>query len=117
MKKTDRKMVELVETIRGKSSGQSLLVAKVASINPFTLKMYDLTVSKHIYVNESFLKTSSGEIDGNINWDDQQDYIPKHMLAFTRRMMKADLLAAGDTVIVLQDGISFYVLERVKKVA
>ena len=44
MKKTDRKMVELVETIRGKSSGQSLLVAKVASINPFTLKMYDLTV-------------------------------------------------------------------------
>ena len=107
MKKTDRKMVELIEAIRGKSSGQSLLVAKVASTNPFTLKMYDLTVSKHIYVNESFLKTSSGEIDENIIWDDQQDYIPNHMLAFTRRMMKADLLAVGDTVIVLQDGISF----------
>lgn len=117
MKKTDRKLVELVETIRGKGSGQNLLVAKVASTSPFTLKMYDLTVSKHIYVNDSFLKTSSGEIDGNISWDDQQDYIPSHMLSFTKRMMKADLLSAGDTVIVLQDGISFYVLERVKKVA
>lgn len=117
MKKTDRKLVELVESIRGKSNGQNLLIAKVASTSPFTLKMYDLTVSKHIYVNDSFLKTSSGEIEGNISWDDQQDYIPSHMLAFTKRMMKADLLSAGDTVIVLQDGISFYVLERVKKVA
>lgn len=117
MKKTDRKLVELVEAIRGKSSGQNLLVAKVASTSPFTLRMYDLTVSKHIYVNESFLKASSGEIDENINWDNQQDYVPTQMLAFTRRMMKADLLSAGDTVIVLQDGISFYVLERVKKIA
>lgn len=117
MKKTDRKLVDLVEEIRGKSSGQKLLVAKVASTSPFTLKMYDLTVSKHIYVNESFLKASSGEIDGNISWDEQQDYIPTHMLSFIRRMMKSDLLSVGDTVIVLQDGISFYVLERVKKVA
>lgn len=45
------------------------------------------------------------------------NYVPSSLLSFTRKMFKADLLNAGDTVIVLLDGVSFYVLERVTKVA
>ena len=38
-------------------------------------------------------------------------------LALQERCFKADLLNAGDTVIVLLDGVFLYVLERVTKVA
>lgn len=117
MKKTDRKIVEMIEKLRGNNENrQNLLVAKVARLNPFALKLYDLTVTKHIYVNDSFLKTSSSEIEENISWNYEHDYVPSTMLNFTKRMLREDLLVVGDTVIVLQDGISFYVLERVRKV-
>ena len=117
MKKTDRKIAELVEALRGKNSSQTLLIGKVAGTNPFALKLYDLTVTKHIYVNQSFVKTSNAEIEGSIIWDSSQDYVPSSMLNFTKKMFRDDLLSVGDTVIVLQDGISFYILERVLKVA
>lgn len=116
-KKTDRKIVDLVNALRGNQSSQTLLIAKVNSINPFTLKMNDLVVSQHIYVNSSFLKTTSSEANSKISWDNNQDYVPNAFLDYSRKMIKADLLSAGDIVIVLLDGISFYVLERVNKVA
>ena len=114
MSKTDRKIIELVNAIRG---SQTLLVAKVNSIDPFTLKMNDLIVNQHIYVNSSFLKTTSSQINANVVWDENQDYVPNTFLSFSKQMLKADLLSVGDRVIVLLDGIEFYVLERVVKAA
>lgn len=116
-KKTDRKIIDLVNALRGNQNSQTLLIAKVNSINPFTLKMNDIVVSQHIYVNSSFLKTTSSEANSRISWDSKQDYVPNTFLEYSRKMIKADLLSAGDMVIVLLDGISFYVLERVSKVA
>lgn len=115
--KTDRKIVELIEALKGKDSGQNMLIAKVVGIDPIALKLYDLTVTKHIYVNQSFLKATASQIDNNITWDNDQDYVPSTMLNYTRKLFKADLLSVGDMVVVLQDGVSFYVLERVRKVA
>lgn len=117
MSKTDRKIVDMINAIRGSQNGQTLLIAKVNSINPFTLKMNDLVVSKHIYVNSSFLKTTASEVNSKVSWDNDQDYVPSTFLEYSRKMMKADLLSAGDRVIVLLNGIEFYVLERVVKVA
>lgn len=116
MNRTDRKLIELVQKIRGNGTEQNLLIAKVNTLTPFTLKMYDLVINKHIYINSSFLKSSSNEVDNNIVWDRNQEYIPNTMLSFSKRMIKADLLKVGDMVVVLQDGLSFYVLERVVKV-
>lgn len=117
MSKTDRKIIELVNAIRGSQGNQTLLVAKVNSIDPFTLKMNDLIVNQHIYVNSSFLKTTSSQINANVVWDENQDYVPNTFLSFSKQMLKADLLSVGDRVIVLLDGIEFYVLERVVKAA
>lgn len=117
MGKTNRKLVDLAQKIKGEQSDQMLLVAKVGSVSPFTLKMHDLTVTQHIYVNTSFTKTSSSEINSRVSWDKDQPYIPTDFLNFSKEMIQKDLLNAGDTVIVLLDGISFYVLERVVKVA
>lgn len=118
MKKTDRKIVNLVNALTSKcQNSNNLYVAKVVSTSPFKLKLYDQIITEHIYVNNSFLKTSSKAIDSNIIWDMNHNYVPSSLLSFTRKMFKADLLNAGDTVIVLLDGVSFYVLERVTKVA
>lgn len=117
MSKTDRKIIEMINAIRGSKNGQTILIAKVNSISPFTLKMNDLIVSKHIYVNSSFLKTTASEVNSKISWDSDQEYIPYTFLEYSRKMIKDDLLSAGDRVIVLLDGIEFYVLERVEKVA
>lgn len=117
MNNTDRKIVKMIEAIRGKGNGQSIYVAEVKSLNPFSIKLYDQTITKHIYVNRSFLKTTSSEIDNNIDWNENHDYVPYSLLSFTRKMFKEDLLSVGDKVIVLLDGVSFYVLERVVKVA
>lgn len=114
---TDRKIVKLVEALKSNKNNQNILIGKVNSINPFTLKMYDLIITQHIYLNNSFVKSSASAIDAEISWDRNQDYIPSNMLGTTRSLFKSDLINAGDTVIVLQDGISFYVLERVVKVA
>lgn len=114
---TDRKLVKLVEALKSNKNSQNILVGKVNSVNPFTLKMYDLIITQHIYLNSSFIKSSASAIDGGISWDRNQDYIPSTMLSTTRSLFKSDLINAGDTVIVLQDGVSFYVLERVVKVA
>lgn len=118
MKKTDRKIVNLVNALKSKcQNSNNLYVAKVISTSPFKLKLYDQIITEHIYVNNSFLKTSSNAIDSNITWDMNHDYVPSSLISFIRKMFKADLLSAGDTVIVFLDGVSFYVLERVTKVA
>ena len=92
MKKTDRKIAELVEALRGKNSSQTLLIGKVAGTNPFALKLYDLTVTKHIYVNQSFVKTSNAEIDGSIIWNSSQDYVPSvsytHLDVYKRQILQ-----------------------------
>lgn len=117
MNKTDRKIVNMIQAIRGNKNEQRIYVAEVKSINPFSIKLYDQVITKHIYVNQSFLKTSSSEIESNVSWNQNHDYVPTAFLDFTKKMLKEDLLSAEDKVIVLLDGVSFFVIERVVKVA
>lgn len=55
MKKTDRKIVNLVNALKSKcQNSNNLYVAKVVSTSPFKLKLYDQIITEHIYVNNSF---------------------------------------------------------------
>lgn len=78
---TDRHIVEFLEALKRHRNNQSILVATVKNVSPFSLSMYDVTITDHIYIN-----------------DDTK-------------------FKTGDTVVVFQSGISFYVIERVVKVA
>lgn len=49
---TDRHIVELLEMLRGQNKDQSILIGTLISINPFKIRMYDLTVTQHIYAND-----------------------------------------------------------------
>lgn len=115
MKPTDRKLIEAVLKIRGKQSEDHILVGKIHNVSPLQLNMYDQIIAQHIYLNDAYTCTNDSEITSSITWGKDDDKANYAMFPYLQSVLKKQLLHKGDTVIVLQSGISFYILERVVK--
>lgn len=115
MKPTDRKLIDAILKIRGRQSEDHILVGKIHSISPLQLNMYDQIIKKHIYLNDAYTCTSDSEISNSLTWGKDDDKANYAMFPFLQNVLKKQLLHKGDMVIVLQSGISFYILERVVK--
>lgn len=85
----DRWAVEMVDALRSGGGGRGWMFAQIKSVAPLTILAYDQVISRGLYINPDLLV-----------WTGGGGYV----------------LKAGDTVVVLQVGAEFYILERVVKV-
>ena len=117
---SERNIVEMIEVLRGcnkKSSADSgMMLAEIENISPLVLKTGNSMISKNIYVNPAYmLEADGGEEKIEILFADAP--LPKALFDFLKTFHKNYLLKKGDTVMVLQAGISFYIAEKVVKVS
>jgi len=117
---SERSIVEMVELLKGgnktPSADSGVMLAEIASVSPLVLKTSNSSISKNIYINPAYtLEASGGEAKIESLFADAP--APKMLFDFLKVFHKNYLLKKGDTVIVMQAGISFYVAEKVVKVS
>ncbi len=101
----DRWAVNLAEAIKGKQKSNGKItpeyfIAKVSSTHPFVLEINGQTITEYIYANPAYLAKPPAV--------PAQDEISNALLAF----VDSFVLHAGDAVVVIMVGNSFYVLEK-----
>lgn len=99
---------EILNRSGGGGSQNAVMLATVASTTPFTIKLHDQTVTKNLYVNPSY---RIGESDTRL-----ADAPAGNWSKFLKEFHKAFTISTGDQLVVLLDGTSFYVLEKVVQV-
>ncbi len=86
---TDKKIVEMVETLMKKlSANDSYVIAEICSIDPLRLKTHDVIIDQYIYANPIYINSPMPELK----------------------------LKVGDNVIAIQDDVSFYIIERIERI-
>lgn len=114
---TDRWASDMVEAIRGKkdsasSFGSGLMFATVNTAKPLTLKMHNQVISQGIFINPALLVDADDAVDKI-----EQDFVgapaPTKLFDFLKQYHKQCVIKKGDELIVLQSGVSFYVLAKV----
>lgn len=86
---TDTKIVEMLEALKKLLSiKDNYIIAEVCSVNPLKIKINDLVIEQHIYADPIYIQSSLPDMKFSV----------------------------GDNVIVFQDDVSFYIIERVKKI-
>ena len=102
----DRWAVEMAEEILKKAEqagkGQGIMLAEVVTVEPFSIKLHDRIVTKNLYVNPAYAITRV---------DQRLSDIPMPASWSTFPLMPRDQL------VVLLQGTSFYVIEKVVKKA
>lgn len=105
---------ELVGAMRGlvgsKSSNQGLLFATVNTANPLTIRIHDQVINQNLYVNPAVV-TWAGSEAGAISAE--LAGLAPHPYQFLTEFHTKYVLKAGDLVIALQVGYSFYILAKV----
>lgn len=96
---------EILNQSGGSKSG--VMMATVDSTTPFAIKLHDQVVTKNLYVNPSYLIE---DIDSKL-----ADIPSGAWSEFLKAFHKAFTLSVGDQLLVLLEGTSFYVLEKVVK--
>lgn len=105
---------DLVTTILEKSQGTNnndrILLGTITSTSPLSIKLFDKVVNRYVYADPTRLAFNNAQIDqAFVGADD----IPYSVVSLLKRYMKENLYKAGDTVIVLQRDVSFYILAKV----
>lgn len=103
----------IVEAIRGSSGGAStqdsgIMTATIQSINPLSIKTHDTVISKNLYINPCYVLDAD-----RILQLFQSAPAPPELFDFLRQYHDAAVLHIGDTVVVQQSGVSFYILSKV----
>lgn len=100
----------IMEKTRSKKDDQNLLIGHVASVHPLSIKMYDQVVNKYVYADPAFTAFSDSQI--NEAFADIGD-MPIPLANLLKQALTKPLIKSGDTVVVWQSGISFYILAKV----
>ncbi|MEY8355264.1 hypothetical protein AALB39_18170 [Lachnospiraceae bacterium 54-53] len=90
---------------RSGNGNGAIMMATVVSPSPLTIKLYDQIAARNLYINPAYLLT-----DAENRLADLPDGSAGE---FLRAFHKAFTLSAGDQLVVLVEGNSFYVLEKV----
>lgn len=114
---TDRWAVNIIEALRENRNGAAngsigILEATVNTAKPITLKMNNQIVSKNIYIPPSMLVLADDSVDKV-----EEAFIgapgPQPLFDFLKEFHQKSVLKKGDTVVVVQAGFSFYILQKV----
>ena len=110
----DRWAAELAEEILKKAGqagkGQGIMLAEVVTVEPFSIKLHDRIVTKNLYVNPAYAITQVDQRLSDIP-------MPASWSTFLKEFYNAFTLMPGDQLVVLLQGTSFYVIEKVVKKA
>lgn len=113
---SDRWAVDMVEAIRGKKEGGDssggLMFGTVNTAKPLTIQMHNQIISKNLYINPALLVDADDALDKI-----EQDFIgapnPAALFAFLKSFHKQCVIHKKDEVIVMQSGVSFYIIAKV----
>lgn len=110
---TNRNIVDLVKAIRngiGGSAGgvDGIYMAKVSSVEPLTIQMHNVSITKNIFINPALILEASdrGDKMGNVF---QYPAETSETYQFLKEFHEKYVLKKGDTVIVCVDGATFYI--------
>lgn len=112
---TNRHIVEMVEAIRKGSGAASIsgsvdgiCMADVLSVKPLTIKMYNTSITKNLYINPALMldASDSGE---DIKKTFSTPFEPQEVYEFLKEFHEKYVLKKGDTVVVYITGSSFYI--------
>ena len=110
----DRWAVEMAEQILKKAEqagkGQGIMLAEVVTVEPFSIKLHDRIVTKNLYVNPAYAITRVDQRLSDIP-------MPASWSTFLKEFHNAFTLMPRDQLVVLLQGTSFYVIEKVVKKA
>ncbi len=103
----------IIEAIRDSSGGSAaqdsgIMTATIQSINPLSIKTHDTVISKNLYVNPCYILESE-----RIAQLFQSAPAPPELFDFLKQYHDMAVLHIGDTVVVKQSGVSFYILSKV----
>lgn len=107
----DRGIIDMIEALRGSApnSGMVLRHATVASVEPLAIRAHDVTITRNLYINPALtLAGANNQLTEIFEAADSGQ--PPEIFAFLRDFCVAYVLHPGDGVVVLEDGVSFYVL-------
>lgn len=113
---TNRNIVKMVEAIRGENGGgaggiDGIYMANVSSVEPLTIQMHNIAVTKNIFINPALtLKASdSGERMRKVF---QDAFETPEAYQFLKEFHEKYVLKKGDTVVVCVVGSSFYIVGK-----
>lgn len=120
---TNRNIVAMVEAIRKGSGGgeassngvDGIYMADVVSVKPLTIRMYNLSISKNIYVNEALLLEASDGGDA-IRKPFSEAFEPQEAYEFLKEFHERYVIKKGDTVVVCVTGSLFYIAGKAVKI-
>ena len=119
---TDRNIVNMVEAIRkGNSVGaipggvDHICMATVSSVEPLSIQMHNLTISKNLFINPALTVEASGSGE-KINQIFQTSFATPEAYNFLKEFHLNYVLKAGDTVIVCVMGNAFYIVGKAVRI-
>ena len=120
---TNRHIVQMVEEI-GKKVARDCIpdgvvdgvyIAEILSVNPLTIRMYDLSITKNLYINPALMLDASDSGTAIL----QPFSVPFEPLAtyeFLKTFHQKYVVKKGDSVVVCKTGTSFYIAGKAVKV-
>lgn len=83
----------------------AIMMATVVSPSPLTIQLHGQIASRNLYINPAYLLTDADSRLGDLPDGSSSEFLRAFHEAFT--------LSAGDQLVVLMEGSSFYILEKV----
>lgn len=118
--KTNRNIVEMVEAIRkgvsGKASGgvDGTYMATVLSVEPLTIKMHNISITRNIYLNPALMLEASNGGD-KMKKVFQNPFETLEAYGFLKEFHEKFVLKEGDMVVVHMSGSAFYIAGKAVK--
>lgn len=119
--KTNKNIIKMVEAIRKGATGGSaaggidgIYLADITSVEPLTIRMHDLSITKKIYINPALMVEASdnGEKMKKVF---QNPFETQEAFEFLKEFHEKFVLKKGDTVVVCMTGSSFYIVGKAVK--
>lgn len=120
---TNRNIVNMVEAIRNSANGSGssvggvdgVYMAEVLSVEPLTIKMHNLSITKNLYINPALMLEAS-----NSGTDIKKPFLipfePHETYEFLKEFHEKYVIKQGDTVVVCMTGTAFYIAGKAVKV-
>lgn len=118
---TNRNIIEMVEAIRNKTGASGsggmdgICMADVVSVEPLTIKMYDRSITRNIFINPALILEAS-DTGAKMENVFRNPFETQEAYEFLKEFHKKYVLKKGDTVLVCMTGSSFYITGKAVRV-
>ncbi len=117
---SERAIADMIEAIRKPKEKSQLdndfMLAQIESASPLSIRVSNSVITKNLYINPAYMTEASGGIQRLNELFNNAPY-PTALFEFLKEFHKKYIISQGDTVVVVQFGSSFYIVEKVVKVS